>query len=74
MIRLVRHWLRLPLLTQRERRNLNGFWWAAGTIEFPKLMREDFYKHDIPLDDKSALVEIINEFMDAIEWIEGMKA
>ena len=53
---------------------LNGFWWAAGTIEFPELMREDFYKHEIPLDDKSALVEIINEFMDAIEWIERMKA
>ena len=53
---------------------LNGFWWAAGTIEFPKLMREDMHKHEIPLADKSALVEIISEFVEAVEWIERMKA
>jgi hypothetical protein len=62
--------LRLPLLTKRERRNLNGFWFYAVTHDF---MRRDFGSRE-QIKISLAVVDILDEFADAIEWIEEMKA
>jgi len=70
MIRKIRHWLRLPLLTKRQLRTLNGFWWCAALNEFTEMAKNPDSNHA----DKQAVSEIIDEFIDAIEWIEKMKA
>ena len=74
MIRRIRHWLRLPLLTRHERKMLNDFWWAMVTKNFPNIMRDDMWGQEIPLADKFAVTYIIDEFADAIDWLEELKA
>lgn len=66
MILLVRHWLRLPLLTRRERRNLNGSWWLA-VVDVTSGDKKT-------LDQRVAAAEAIEEFLAAIEWLEDMRA
>ena len=70
----IRHWLRLPLLTTHEQRMLNGFWWKAVSTDFPDMMRGDLTKQEIPLEDKFTVTHILDEFAEAIDWLEGLKA
>ena len=72
--RTIRHWLRLPLLTIHEQRELSGLWWKVCTTDFPDMLRKDLKRQEIPLEDKHAVNEIIDEFADAIDWLEGLKA
>lgn len=65
MIAWFRRKLGLPLLTGHELQCLNGCWWASIGA-FGRL-------HNRELKDRMAHSELINEFMEAIEWIEGMK-
>jgi len=62
--------LRLPLLTKREQRNLNGFWFHAVTNDFVRVYRGDLKSLALSIQ----ISESLDEFADAIEWIEGMKA
>lgn len=64
----------MPLLTTHEQRTLNGFWWKACTTDFPDMMRADLHKQEIPLEDKHAVTYILDEFAEAIEWLEELKA
>lgn len=62
----IRHWLGLPLFTARERRNLNGVFWAQVGA---------FTGHrNLDLPTRIAHSEIIEEYLDALEWLEKMKA
>jgi hypothetical protein len=70
MIRRIRHWLRMPLFTKRELRNLNGFWFAAVTHDFVRVFTGDQESLKLSLEVSDAL----DEFLAAIEWIEGMQA
>jgi hypothetical protein len=64
MRRRIRHWLRLPLLTRRERRNLNGFLFLSisdiGKVE--------------SIDEKLLRCDLVDEFDTAITWMEGLQA
>lgn len=70
MRRRVRHWLRLPLLTKREQRNLNGFWFSATTRDFMRVYKGDEASLKLSIE----LAYALDEFAAAINWIEEMKA
>jgi hypothetical protein len=62
--------LRLPLLTKRERRNLNGFWFSAVHRDFIRVFRGDEASLKLSID----IAYSLDEFAAAINWIEEMKA
>jgi len=70
LIQRIRHWLRCPLLTKREQRNLTGFWFHAVTNDFIRVF--DGTRESLALSLE--ISELLDEFLDAIEWIEGMQA
>jgi hypothetical protein len=70
MILRIRRWLRMPLFTKRELRNLNGFWFCATTKNFVRVYKGDTESIELSL----GIMDALDEFLDAIEWIEEMKA
>jgi hypothetical protein len=60
----------MPLLTKRERRNLNGFWFYATCNDFIRVFTGDRKSLKLSLE----IAELLDEFADAIEWIEEMQA
>jgi len=62
--------LRLPLLTKRERRNLNGFWFHAVTNDFVRVFEGDSGSISLSL----SIADALDDFLEAIEWIEEMQA
>ena len=71
---MIRHWLRLSLLTANEKRMLKGLWWDACTKDFTDMMRKDLVRRRIPLKDKQDVTYILDEFSEAITWLEGLRA
>jgi hypothetical protein len=60
----------MPLLTKREKRNLSGFWFYAVTNDFVRVIKDDPESLKLSL----YISDVLDEFLDAIEWIEEMQA